>query len=113
MIQMKHILSLKRINIIVILIVLLVSCNRYEKRMIKKGDEIVGLVEQFKMEHGRLPNNMVELKIDTALYEKICYLKHDSINFKIWFGTSLGESITYYSDTKRWEEVERGIGNKK
>jgi len=81
--------------------------------MIKKGDEVVKLVERFKVEHGRLPNNMSELNIDTVLYEKICYSRDDSSNFKIWFGTSLGESITYYSDTKQWEEIERGIGNKK
>ena len=34
-----------------------------------------------------------------------CYEKKDSINYSIWFGTVLGESIIYDSDTKQWVDT--------
>ena len=33
-----------------------------------------------------------------ALY----YQKRDSNNYILWFGTTLGESVIYYSDSKTW-----------
>jgi hypothetical protein len=43
-----------------------------------------------------------ELGVD-ALY----YQKKDSINYILSFGTILGESKIYYSDTKTWEDINR------
>ena len=43
---------------------------------------------------------------DGALF---CYEKVDSLNYIVWFGTTLGEGIYYYSDTKQWEDRLRAI----
>jgi hypothetical protein len=41
------------------------------------------------------------------------YEKRDSVNYMVYFGTSLGESMIYYSDTKEWDYRLRGMGEDK
>jgi hypothetical protein len=36
----------------------------------------------------------------------------DSANYIVYFGTSLGESMVYYSDTKEWDYRLRGFDDK-
>lgn len=67
-------------------------------------------LEQFRAEHKRLPNSLKEIGVEEqegkdALY----YDKKDSSRYIIWFGVSLGESKTYYSDNKQWEDFDREI----
>jgi hypothetical protein len=40
---------------------------------------------------------------------ELFYSKWDSVNYLVWYGTDLGESMTYYSDSKKWEERQRGF----
>lgn len=95
----------KKHNIyIVFLSILLISCN-YERQNIKAGNTIVKKIEEYKNENDTLPISLIELgqdeMIDGVLF---CYKKEDSVNYMVWFGTTLGEGIYYFSDTREWEK---------
>lgn len=82
--------------------------NDRENRLMRDGNVIVKKIETFKAENERLPNSLEEIGIKIqdgkdALY----YDKKDSTLYIIWFGMSLGESKTYYSDSKKWEDFDR------
>ena len=68
----------------------------------RKGNEIVSLVETFRTKNGRLPENLEEVGIkDPDL--NVFYRKIGSNEYCVWFGTTLGESETYNSQSRKWE----------
>lgn len=102
----------KRRNLLgfMILPIILTSCFHSERNK-KVGNTIVQKIEEFKKTNDSLPNSLHEIGqndiIDNVLF---CYEKVDSVNYMVWFGTTLGEGIYYYSDTKKWEDKLRKIG---
>lgn len=79
-----------------------------ENRLMKNGNVLVNRIEQFRVEHKRLPNSLKEIGVEEQDgKDAIYYDKKDSLRYIIWFGVSLGESKTYYSDSKQWEDFER------
>ena len=80
--------------------------NRGDRILIERGNEIVQQIEDFNHKEGRLPSSLNEMGIQE---DEIFYNKWDSVNYMVWYGTSLGESMTYYSDTKTWEDRQRGF----
>ena len=71
-------------------------------REFRTGNEIVSRVETFRARNGKLPENLQEIGIkDPDL--NVFYRKIDSDEYCVWFGTTLGESETYNSRSKKWE----------
>jgi len=61
-------------------------------------------VEQFRKTTGRLPNTLSEIGIQEK--ERCpCYCKTSNDSYILWYGTTLGESDTYVSQTKQWSEA--------
>ena len=90
--------------------VVILCCADQEKELIEKGDELVLKIENFKTENGFLPSDLEDLGIEETLEGPLFYEKVDSVNYVVWFGTTLGESMIYYSDTQEWDYRLRGIG---
>lgn len=98
-----------------IIIVLSIVCYLFfinghrNRRLIENGNRIVSKIEEFKNKNGRLPISLDEIGVIEGDYaDAIYYLRQDSIgNYMLWFGTSLGESITYFSDRGDWESTYR------
>ncbi len=80
--------------------------NYKDNDLISRGNLVIQNIEDFRQKKGRLPNSLDELGIHD---DELFYNKWDSVNYMVWYGTSLGESVTYYSDTKKWEERARGF----
>lgn len=82
----------------------------YVQRNINVGNAIVRKIEKYRLENDSLPNTLQEIcqneKTDGILF---CYCKIDSVNYMLWFGTTLGEGIYYYSDKNEWENKLRKI----
>jgi type II secretory pathway pseudopilin PulG len=78
-----------------------------DRRLIDKGNEIVSMIEEYKVRKKRLPNSLEELGINNE--NELFYNKWDSVNYMVWYGTTLGESVTYYSDSRKWEDIDRGF----
>ena len=99
-------MKLKFKLIITILLALIsgsLSCNLKEKNKIKTGNEIVNKIENFKKDKGKLPETLSETGIEEKEEGPIYYRKQHETKYILWFGTTLGESVTYNSDTKEWK----------
>ena len=79
------------------------SCTDYKEELKEKGNEIIAEVEAFKIKEGRLPNSLSELGYEERLDGPLNYIKEDSLNYTVYFGTTVGEGVYYHSDTKQWD----------
>ena len=80
-----------------------------ENNLMQQSNEFVKKIEQYKKDNNRLPVSLSDIGIivknesDPPIY----YEKKDSIHYTVSFGTTLGESKIYYSDSKKWEDKYR------
>jgi len=108
---------MKTKGIFKVLIILFVStiifgCNS-EKTLKEQGNDLVKKIEAFKDENGYLPERLSDIGIEEKMEGPLFYRKWDSVNYTVWYGTDVGESMTYYSDTKEWDYRLRGMGKDK
>ncbi len=75
------------------------ECEDFEH--FKKATEIIQKVEFFHEEKGVLPDCLEDIGENTTMKGPF-YTKIDQKGYTVWFGTFLGESCTYHSDTKTW-----------
>ena len=79
------------------------ACGYSEK--LKQGNEVAAKVERFRNEKGRLPDALGEIGIVETEGGPIYYKKESTTKYIVWFGKELGESATYDSDTKKWNNL--------
>ena len=68
----------------------------------RKGNEIVASINEYKKSRGKLPNSLNDIGIIETETGPLYYDKQDSIHYVVWFGTTLGQSVTYHSDSHKW-----------
>jgi hypothetical protein len=70
------------------------------------GEEVVSKVENFRITHQRLPESLAEIGIEVKSESDppVYYRKESSGRYTVWYGLSLGESMTYDSATGKWED---------
>ena len=83
------------------------ACNDREEKLIKKGNDLVSKIELYKKSKGVLPASLSDIGIEEKEEGPLYYQRKDSVKYMVWFGTSEGESKTYYSDSKKWEDYQR------
>jgi hypothetical protein len=105
---MKKILIIISLLIVSIFIILYAILDDSDE---KKGALLIDKIETFRQIEKRLPDNITELGLEEPMNRGPYYEKKDSVNYIIWFGTTLGEGIYYYSDTKQWEDRLRKMKN--
>jgi hypothetical protein len=64
------------------------------------GNAIVSKIETFRRETGRLPNSLSEIGVEER-ESGPDYCKTSRNGYIVWYGTTLGESDTYDSQTKK------------
>jgi hypothetical protein len=69
---------------------------------IKQGNEVVHQVELYRQEHGVLPSTIEDLAVNDSLADRIFYERCDENRYIVWFGTTLGKSLTYDSRSDDW-----------
>jgi len=92
---------MKLILTIILSCLLFTACGHGEK--LEQGKVIIAKIEKFKSEKGRLPKGLVEIGVDETEDGQIYYEKKSESRYILWFGTTLGESVTYDSETGKWE----------
>jgi len=107
--------------IILVLGILVLFCTilffylRYERdyRLMKEGNILVEKIENFRMVHNRLPNSLNEIGVEEKQdgIDTLYYDKKSSLHYIVYFGMGLGESKTFYSDSKQWEDFDRGMAD--
>lgn len=84
--------------------------NNFIRENMQKGDMIVRRIEDYKVAHDSLPGNLLDIIQSEYVGEVLfCYEKVNDSSYVVWFGTTLGEGMYYYSDTKKWEDKCRSI----
>jgi hypothetical protein len=61
-------------------------------------------IEEFRKAKGRLPNSLTEVGVEDD-ESCPCYCKTGDRSYIVWYGTTLGESDTYDSETRKWSDV--------
>lgn len=80
-----------------------ISGNIHDRKLMQEGDVIVQKVEHYRQTNGRLPENLREMGLPESEGGPLYYDKSkDGQNYTVSFGTALGESTTYHSETKEW-----------
>ena len=77
-----------------------VSRIRYREQY-RVSNEIISRVETFKERSGLAPASLDEVGV-VENDRCPCYQRISPSEFEVWFGTSLGESIIYESETRAW-----------
>ncbi|HLM02737.1 MAG TPA: hypothetical protein VK400_16915 [Pyrinomonadaceae bacterium] len=69
----------------------------------KQAIAIIEKIEGFKVKENRLPNSLSEIGVAETEEGPIYYRKISETRYEVWYGTKLGESVTYDSERKTWE----------
>jgi hypothetical protein len=72
---------------------------------INQGNEVVRKVELFRRTHGKLPSTIADLTVSNSLADRFYYQRCDENRYIVWFGTTLGESLTYDSGSRDWASI--------
>ena len=75
---------------------------------IRDADRLIAQIESFRQNRGRLPAGLSEVSESAAGQDRFFYEKCDGTHYIVWFGTRLGESMTYDSLAHDWKELNRG-----
>ena len=89
-----------------VLVICLAGCGPSKRDL---GNAIVSKIEEFRRIHGRLPNSLSEVAVEESESGPYYFCKSGDNNYILWYGTSLGESDSYNSQTKKWSEVNEGV----
>lgn len=98
--------------IILTLFFIFFSCfDRREKLLKQDTIVLIEKIEDYKKLYGKIPPDLKSIGVDEKEEGPIFYTPwNDSINYIIYFSEGgVGESKKYYSDTKKWENIDRGI----
>ncbi len=76
----------------------------YDHRLLMKEADAYQLrIKGYRSEFGRLPDDAHEMGLQEDLAGLIFYKKVSESDYVLWYGTTLGESVTYSSKTGKWE----------
>lgn len=69
------------------------------------GYQVIALVEKYKIKHGRLPATLSDIGLEDKMDAPIQYQVEGENEYLVSFSmASVGESITYSSKTKKWND---------
>src|SRR5215469_17101804 len=83
-----------------------VGCQSSQEKAAKA---VVAKIEEFQRAKGRLPDSLDEIGVQPEGLRCPCYCKTADNDYIVWYGTTLGHSITYDSQTRKWSDVGGGV----
>ena len=99
----KIIIGLSAVLIVMIAMVLYLR-NSEDKNYKEKGQKLVVKVEEYRKQHGKLPQSITDLGIKEEMGEGPYYEKIDNAKYEVYFNIGFDNTLTYYSDTEKWKE---------
>lgn len=80
-----------------------------DNRLMNEGNIIIKKVEEYRGKNNHLPASLLDIGIEIKdeANPPIYYDKRDSFHYTVSFGTTLGESKIYFSDSRKWENFYR------
>ena len=95
------------IPIIFLLMAWVLGWKSLEDKSLKKEGEYMAIkIEEYRNQNGKLPEKISETGLPEPLEnDPPWYTKLNDKDYVIYFpGSTLGESTTYYSNTKQWQD---------
>jgi hypothetical protein len=99
---MFKILQVYRLVFLLILTLNFTSCESRTTKLQRQGDSLIHLIENYRLQTGKLPASLTELGVPETESGPLYYQRKNATIYEVWFGTSLGESRTYSSLTRKW-----------
>lgn len=103
---------MKRIIVvsIVIIFIALISTILLKKMMVendyeKKGEEIINIIELYRKETNKLPENLGELNYSENMQEGPHYIKIDSIIYQVYYSIGFDDYYVYDSKEEVWKKT--------
>ena len=96
------VMILKIFLFVFVLLALGFACSTMNGKR-SEGERVVRKIGQFRQSESRLPESLNEIGLPDSEEGPIYYKKLSENRYQVWYGTSLGESVTYDSERKSWE----------
>jgi hypothetical protein len=74
-------------------------------REFRQGNEIVRSIDAFRERGGKLPASLSEVGVTGKDQDRYFYQACVNGQYIVWFGTTLGKSMTYDSATHKWDSL--------
>lgn len=68
------------------------------------ASEAIVRIENYKNKNGKLPENLSDVGLIESEDTVVQYQKNGDTEYIVWFGLSLGESATYSSESRQWND---------
>lgn len=78
------------------------SCSGFDTKR-AEGERVVKKIEEFKATQKRLPRSLGEIGLRETEEGPIYYRQLSEVRYELWYGSSLGESVTYDSERGSWQ----------
>ena len=76
----------------------------------RNGNRIIALIESYQDQFGHPPDDLEQLGVNNLGMmgdsQGVYYRKSENNNYVVWFGTTLGESVSYCSEVNKWTPVD-------
>jgi hypothetical protein len=69
----------------------------------RAGQQAIAAIERYHSRTGSLPDSLADVGLPAGEDGPVYYASEDRQDYILWFGTTLGESITYHSRTRQWD----------
>ena len=71
-------------------------------QLIQQAEPILASLESYHQQHGRYPESFSEAGIPEP--EELYYTRMQDGSYIVWFGTTLGESVSFRSIDHKWHD---------
>jgi len=65
------------------------------RSQIREGNQLIAQIDAFARSHGSVPSGLAEVGVQATAPDHFFYERCDKTHYILWFGTTLGESMTY------------------
>jgi hypothetical protein len=71
-------------------------------RLMRQAEPIQASLESYRQQHGHYPDSISQIGLVEREEGPLYYQRESESSYILWFGTTLGESVTFNSTDRRW-----------
>ena len=83
-------------------ITILVAPRWREYQLMRQSEPIQASLESYRQQHGQYPDSLAQVGITERIEGPLYYRRESQSSYLLWFGTRLGESLTFNSTQGKW-----------
>lgn len=73
-----------------------------EHRLMRQAEPIQVSLESYRQQHGYYPDSLSQIGLVEREEGPLYYHRESESSYILWFGTALGESMTFNSTDRKW-----------